>query len=213
MDAATLQVKVASGYCRAALRLGTVQRQFRPVAADNPTAGIPRASMLAAFDQAEQFTFARPWDRRRADGFALMDTTDVQPGDYLVGADTYFVSRFEPFRPASVVLCDQVLTITASSGAAQTGLTGYSGRTTGTDIHVAGGWPASVLARGAGQIPPTALPDNVRAAWFEILLPPMPGVVLSPTMRATDEGGTVYLVSTVESTDFGWKLLASVATS
>ncbi len=141
------------------------------------------------------------------------DTSVLLPGDYLVGANTWFVSHLEPLRPASCILCNHTVTISTPAAASQAGTNAYGGRTALTDTILASGWPASVLAKTHIDIDPTRLPSDTKTSYYEVLLPVIAGVELSFGMLLQDELEQNYTISSAESSIAGWRLLAGIQTT
>src|SRR5215472_2900493 len=102
MDGATLQAKIYRGYAVAAQKAGLAFSQFRPTGAANPLAGAPLATLEALFTPARygEFGTRHTGDHDTALWHALIDGTQTQIGDYLVGASTtYFVAAQQPLLP------------------------------------------------------------------------------------------------------------------
>jgi hypothetical protein len=101
MDAAQIQAKVYFGYAKAAQYVGLPFNQFRPAGPSNPTAGSPLQGLNAQFTVGPSgFNFDKAPGFKDAAFNALLDGTQTQVGDYLVGAsDTYYVASQEPLLP------------------------------------------------------------------------------------------------------------------
>lgn len=218
MDQAGIQQKVARGFATAARFLGSTYVQIRPTTPDAPLTQPSLQTLLANFDRAATFAFQAPSDWGKPARYGLLDTSDVEVGDYFVAQPepgaVLFVAAFEPFQPPLCILCNRVLTISRPGADVTAGYTPtFGGRTTGTDTVLAIGWPASLLIKNKGEGDPARLPGDVKAASFEVLLPLVPGVTLKPTDRLTDETGTVYVIAAVEISSYGNRLLAGVSTT
>lgn len=210
----TVQRHVAYGLGIAASKLGSFHTVYRPTAAMNPLQQAPLRIQLANFDGDPSFGLKRPQAWSKPIVYGMLDTTDVQVGDYLVGTDTVFVARFEPMLPPECVICSRTVSVFSSASAPPVGLdVVYGGRTDASDVMVASGWPISMVTKTRGDNVPTKLPGDVRAAYYECLIPAIPGVTLRPTMRLTDENGDNYEIVTVETSSFGNRLLVSLATN
>lgn len=127
-----------------------------------------------------------------------------------MGDATWFVAHIEPLRPPSCILCNHIVTLLIPDTASNAGSNAYGGRTAQTDMAVAGGWPASVLAKTHIEMDPTRLPSDTKVAFFEVLLPIMPQTQITFGMRLLDENGLSYSVASAELSVSGWRL--SVAT-
>lgn len=225
MDQARLQAKVAKGYGKAAQRVGALTTQYRPTSLTDPM-GVAHATLFADFASDAAFSFRKPplWDKPTV--FGLFDTTDVQAGDILVAPmGTYFVARFEPFRPAVCVLTNRTVSFAATdqsgSGATDGSSSdacnlagyqdGYNGQSTdGTGSVEASGWPVSIILKNKGERVSSGLPGNLRSGQFEMLAPIIPGFTPRPYMTVTDDMGTEYTVDAVEPSQYGNRLMISV---
>ncbi|ASL39319.1 MULTISPECIES: hypothetical protein [Acetobacter] len=226
MDQARLQAKVAKGYGKAAQRVGALTTQYRPIDLIDPMGAAAYAALFADFASDAVFSFKRPplWDKPTA--FGLFDTTDVRAGDILVAPmGTYFVARFEPFRPAVCVLTNRTASFTAT-GQSGSGVTdgssgdvctlagyqdGYNGQSSdGSGLAEASGWPVSIILKNKGERVSSGLPGNLRSGQFEMLAPIIPGFTPRPYMTVTDDMGTEYTVDAVELSQYGNRLMISV---
>lgn len=195
MDMATIRTRVAAGYGAGAARLGVVGDQYRPTDALTPLATVYARPMMA-FSDAAALAFRAPARWGLPLRYALMDTMDVVAGDILVADDdTYFVARVEAMRPAMVVLCDRVVSLTAASG---------------STTQVVAGCPAAIVMRSQGEREKSGMPGSQRPGSFVLFLPVLPAVTLTPYMVVTTDLGTSYTVVTVEPTSFGYRCLISM---
>ena len=214
MDAVEIQRLAALGFGIAGGILGSPYTQYRPTTASNPLTNVVQ-TISAAFDIVPGFKFAGPAQWGKPTRFGLFDATNVAIGDYFVGQNqTLFVSAFQLYEPPELVLCNATVSISSPGsdtlpGESQT----YGGRTDATDVVLATGWPVSILIKQKGDMDPVKLPEDVRAASFEVLMPNIPGVQMQPTWRLNDGTGNVYLVNAVELTAYGYRLLASFETT
>ena len=123
------------------------------------------------------------------------------------------MARVEPLRPALCVLCDQTVDFLNTDTTTVAGTNSYGGRTTDTDTVIAEGWPVSMSARTRGDVDVTKLPSDTRAAYYDVLAPPIPGVLLTFGMRIQDSNAQDYEVISAEISQFGWRLLVGLATT
>jgi hypothetical protein len=63
-----------------------------------------------------------------------------------------------------------------------------------------------VLQGTKGEKGGVALPGDVRDAWWAILLPFVPGVVLRSGDLISDDLSRRYIISSAELTDLGWRI-------
>lgn len=209
----TINARVAYGLARAASIIGANHMLYRPTTADMPVAGPPIGTMFCAFDVKSDFRFVSTAQPSHNYAALLADPSLVRHGDYLVGDEIHFIARIEPLRPALCVLCDQTLDILTTAVATSAGTNAYGGRTSDTDAVVARGWPVSMSVRSRGGQDVTKLPSDTRAAYYEVLAPPIPGVVLRFGMRVRDPTGQNYQIVSAELSPFGWKFVAGLATT
>lgn len=208
-----INTKVALALARAASIAGASQALYRPTTANDPISGVPYGSIYCAFDVRPDFKLMSTAQPNHSYASLLADPSRLQQGDYLVGDDTHFVSRIEPLRPALCVLCDQVVDFLTTDVSTDAGTNAYGGRTSDTDQVIAQSWPVSMSARTRGETDVTKLPSDTRAAYYDILAPPIPGVTLTFGMRVRDSALQEYEIVSAELSPFGWRLLAGLATT
>ncbi len=217
VDQAAIQKHVAYGMGIAATKLGSTYTVYRPTGAMNPMQQPALRTQFMAFDNASKFSLAAPNALSKPNSYALMDTTDVRVGDILVGPETYFVSEFAQIQPPQVQQCNLTVTFftTSVENEQPVGLTQpYWGRSNATDTLVASGWPVSATMKAKGEMAIAKLADDVRAGQFEVVVPPIPGLIVTQGLRFTDQIGTNYMIGGVEPLAYGCtKLLATVATT
>jgi hypothetical protein len=87
------------------------------------------------------------------------------------------------------------------------GAVGYGGNTAQNQTAIATGFPASVLINAKADNSSVKLPGDTRQAWWNLLLPPIPGnIIIQDADVVTDEIGNRYVVSAAELTDMGWRI-------
>jgi hypothetical protein len=215
MDGATIQSKVYRGYAKTAAKLGLSFNQFRPATATNPVSGTPLATLPAAFDVNGKFDAPREY--AKATWRIYADFSQTLPGDYLVevaptqtgqAPRTFFVASQQPLLPPSAVLCNAVVSLQRADG--DSGTEGaqaeYDTVSQETYTQLAIGWPASMLAGTKGEKNVEDLPDSTRDAWYIVLLPPIPGVVIQVDDVLTDALGRICKISSCELSALGWRL-------
>ena len=193
--------------------LGITQALYRPTTAFLPVSGIPYGNIYCAFDINPDFRLISTAQPGHSYVALLADPSLVWQGDYLVGDDTHFVARVEPLRPALCVLCNQIVDFLASDAVTIAGTNPYGGRTDDTDALIAQSWPVSMAARTHSEQDVTKLPSDTRAAYYDVLAPPIPGISLSFGMRLQDSAGQYYEIVSAELSVFGWRLLVGLATT
>jgi len=215
MDADQLNDRVARGMGQAAQRIGEGYDAFRPRDAVNPMA---RGNLLLRLNVAFHGE-DKDWHRSARYGqplwFAIHDTAYTLPGDYLRGPrGTFFIAAQPPLLPTVCVLTNRILRFSRADGARKPGTNGYGGVEQREETLLLDGWPASVLAAGAGARGAGALPGEPGPPSWTVLLPVLHGpqaVELRLDDLMTDETGTRAVVSAVELTELGWRLTATQA--
>ena len=208
-----INARIALGLAKAASILGANQALYRPTTAFLPISGPPLASISCAFDINPDFKLLGTAQPGHNYATMLADPSLVQQGDYLVGDDMHFVARTEPLRPALCVLCSQMVDFLSTDTVTSAGTNAYGGRTEDTDTLIAQGWGVSMSARTHAEQDVTKLPSDTRAAYYDVLVPPIPDVMLSFGMRLQDNTGQDYEIVSAELSPFGWRLLVGLATT
>lgn len=202
MDGSALADKISRGMGCAARRIGSQYVALRPVASANPLSSRNRIIKLYAAFNAQDGRFAGVKAYGNPVWWGVFDSSYTKPGDYLVGARTYFVAAQMPLLPVQCILTNRIVTI-ARPMVVQQG--GYSGLVMETAQDVLAAWPASLLslsARVSGNLPET------RFGTWSVLLPPLPGAVMRPQAAdvLTDDLGRNFVIAAAEESDLGWRL-------
>lgn len=224
MSAASIQAAIYRGYGIAGTKLGSAFSLYRGSALQTPI--VPAnliASLSAQFTNAKSSAFNYTKGQTYDDvlWYALVDASQTQVGDYLVGTGaTYFVASMPPLLPVSCVQCNRVVTLSrpddelgGNALPSQPGGTGkYFGPSAATaeTVRVAQ-VPACVLgttgrATGTGQLPS----DAAGPSRWRIHLPPVTcpeGSVLNRDIL-TDDDGARYQVSANFWSAIGYRLEA-----
>ena len=150
MDAATLTEKVNAGYAKAARVAGFACQQYRASSVETPFEA-PIGTVQAAFDQNPAFGLTKPWNRTKAEGYLLADTSNLAVGDYLVY-----------IQQQAVLVAGQQLTV----GGQNITIGG-----SGTSTLSVGGQPVSVGGIGittaaGGTVSGPSLPDLAADVYF-----------------------------------------------
>ena len=214
MDQATVQSHIARGLAKAASIVGTNFTQYRPTSAMNPLASSNAiATLPCATDFESNLTMASATPPDHPFTHLVADPGLLQPGDYLVGNDTYFVSRVEVLRPAWCILCNMTFNILDTAQTTAAGTNSYGGMTSASNTLLAQGWPMSILAKTRSEQDVTKLPSDTRSAFFEVLMPAIPGLTLGPGLCLQDPSSQIYVIMSSETTIYGCKLLVGIATT
>ncbi len=215
-DQTSIQAAIARGYAIAASKLGAPVQQIRPTGPLLPLQQPVLNTLPAFFDQDPSFGMKKAWSRRSAggaEGYASIDTTNVLPGDILVGADTYFVTRFEPIRPLQVALTNTVFDILTDAPEVDPGPRGRNGRVlngpSANTPAIATRWPAWKGVGGRAEIDPTRLPSDAKAPSWSVLLPIIPGITIVRQNILREASGLTMTISAAIETQYGWQLIAN----
>ncbi|SDR37616.1 hypothetical protein SAMN05443245_5245 [Paraburkholderia fungorum] len=212
MDAATLQQKIYSGYGKAALRIGPAYDLFRPTSAISPTAQPNQIATLNASFNSQDMTYSKPNVYGKPLWYALVDGTQTQVGDYLIGdGQTFFIAAMQTTLPILAVQCTNTLNIFRPQQQTAAGENPYGGTVDENQTELMTAWPASVLQGTKGEKDGAVLPGDVRLPWWAILLPAWPGVILRSADIITDDINRRFIISSAEITDLGWRITAMQA--
>ena len=212
MDQARIQAQISKGLAKAASIIGASFVHYRPTTAVGPVL-VGVGTISCGFDSSALLAMTSPSPPGHPFALLLADTSLLEAGDYLVGQDTYFVSRIQPLVPAWCVLCNVILDILDTVQDTAEGTNAYGGVTSASNSLIAQGWPMSMLAKNRGEQDVTKLPTDTRSAFFEIWLPSIPGVVLGLGLCLQDSSGQKYQIMSWENTAYGCKLLVGSATT
>ena len=214
MEQASVQGHISKGLAKAAAVLGTNSTQYRPTKSMDPLlVGSAIGTLACAFDFSPGLDLTISTPPGHPFVRLIADPDQVQPGDYLVGSATYFVSRAEALQPAWCVLCNMVLNVLDTAQTTAAGTNSYGGVTSTGDTLLARGWPMSMLAKTRGEQDVTKLPSDTRSAFFEVLMPSIPGLTLGLGLCLQDANAQIYEIMSSETTLYGCKLLVGIATT
>jgi hypothetical protein len=200
MDGASLQLLLYRGYARAAERTGLPYQLFRPTGALNPMAGPPLATLPVAFSP-EDDGFEHPQSYGKATWQALLDGSQVQVGDLLVGPKTYFIAARQALLPILAIEAPQIVDVRRPFRETGVGYqASYGGTTPAQETIIMGQWPASILQGARGETTGVNLPDDLRAPSWALLLPAWPGVELLTSDVVQDGLGRRFAVASAELT-------------
>ncbi len=201
MDGASLADRLSRGMGAAARVFGEAYDAYRPRGADDPLRAEGRFLRLpAAFDGGDP-GFRRPSGYERALR-GTFDSAYLRVGDLLRGPrGVLFVALLPPLNRPLCVLANATVSVVRPAGPAVAGLGGYGGAD--DPVPVLQGWPAQVLAAGAGR--PFGLPEDGGLGGFHVLLPlGAPAVRTGDHLR--DDAGRGFMVGGAELSELGWRL-------
>ena len=201
--------------------LGLPFAQYRPTSAT--VAVVSPVNLLATINAwitaDPKLMGGKPFAYGKPVGFAGVDPALTQVGDYLVGSitvggpvETFFIASQDIPQPIQVVRCNRVVTVSRPGGQ-NPGPGYYGGDLTATETPLGVGWPAAITDKGRRQSGEVKLPGDMDLPWVEILLPAsFPVQIESMDVLLDDQAQPVrYLVSAVEQTPLGWRLMARAA--
>jgi hypothetical protein len=215
MDAQLLQDRIGWGFNTCARNIGFTADAYRPVGPHDPLDMRNRFLRLpVAFSSAEGALFARSNKYGNAIWHGLFDIAYIRPGDYLTCAEgVWFVADMQPLLPVLCVKTTRTVSFWQPSGVQTTGSASYSGVTAASTVPLMTNWPASVLGAGGAGSPEAGLPSDSTLPFWTILVPAMPGVVISPSDIMSDDLGRNAVVSASELTSLGWRISVKQATT
>ena len=126
MDGATLQGRIYHGYAQASAKVGTAHTQYRPSSAINPL-GTALGTLLASFNIGGSYANQAKQDQILWQ--AVLDGTQVDIGDYLVGAETWAIIGKQALMPVLAMRCTDTLSMSRRNS---TPTQGPDGTTYGT---------------------------------------------------------------------------------
>jgi hypothetical protein len=208
MDYATIQARISRGYGIAGKKLGPLRDIYRPAPPFSALAlSCKVGSTYCALDAAASFGFNRPNEYGDAVWYALIDTSVVQSGDYLVfGTTVHFLAGVQPLLPAFAVECGPMVSVFRPAGNTGVGAQPYGGDIAAAEVEMLTAWPASVLLFGTGRRNEARIPGEATAAQYRCLLPNTPGLTIRDNDIVVTDAGIRYQVLAAELSDLGWRL-------
>jgi hypothetical protein len=144
----------------------------------------------------------------------IFDASYTKAGDYLV-LDTgkFFVASQNPLLPVLCVKANRIISIVRPNTQKNTASNAYGGYTSGGSETLMAEWPASVLGENRSSGSVADLPTDQAVPYWNILLPAIARVVLSPGDLVTDDLNRTAAIAGSELTDLGWRISAKMATT
>jgi hypothetical protein len=200
------------GYAMTAAKAGVTYLQFRPNGPRDPMGGPALGSIAALFSQDNNVQMPNLYGNDV--WHAWLDGTQTQVGDILSGTRTFFIVAQQPLLPILAVEAPRLVEILRPFHQTAFGFSPlYGGDTPAQETVVMSQWPASILQGMRGGNEDAALPDEVKAPGWNILLPAVPGILLHPSDVVVDELGRRFTIASPELTSFGWRLTTHQAES
>ena len=211
MDGNRIQALIYRGYGVSAAKVGLPYAQYRPSGA---TAAIVTSNLIQTLQAAfstDRYKFAREDGYGTPEHQALVDGSQLAVGDYLVGAETYFIAALDPLVPILAVQCNAVLDVRRPAFSRSLGrVRGNDGDMVATETVLLSAWPASCIQGTKGEKSDTGIPGDTRMPWWAIILPPTPAPIETDDIL-TDANGHRFQVSSAELTSKGWRITAQLA--
>jgi hypothetical protein len=211
---ATIQSKISYGFGKAASIIGASYAQYRCATYDSPIQSTYQVGALfAAFDVAPSFQFISPSKIDIDVYFGMMDLTNVQTGDYLVGPQgTFFVSYIEPLKPPICVRCPYLISIRQNGSMQRAGIQPMREFNGLQDVTLSTGIPMSLTMEDKSRSRPiTNLEDDAiqRTTWKGILSPAYGAGAIGAIAKddtVIDENATRYQVYAAYWHPTGWQV-------
>lgn len=214
MDPIRLTDRVHRGLNAAARAVGADTDAYRPSGASDPLAPTNRFLRLRVAFTAHDGRFAHPNAYGEALCYGILDAAYTRPGDYLTQAEgVWFIAAQERLLPVLCVRTNRVVSFFRAEAPSGAGVNPYGGATTAKSRPLLTSWPASVLGVASRGHPTADLPSDASVPYWTVLLPAVPGVVLLPSDRMTDDLGRFAVVSAAELTELGWRVTVKQATT
>lgn len=208
MNSVRMNQLIYRGLGKAAQRIGPTCTVYRPASALLPISPENIVTTLPA-SFTTSYNFSKPNSYGQPTWQAILDGTQVEAGDYIVGPDgTWFIAAKQPLLPILAVDCPRTVDIFRPQKQSGAGKTGYGGNTSANQQTLATQWPMSELKDSKGRDTEADLPADVSSAWWTFLLPPIPGVTLANRDIIADDIGRRFLINTAELSDLGWRMTA-----
>ena len=214
MDSTRIEDRIRWGLNVAARATGTATSAFRPRGTDNPISARNRYLRLRAVFSGIDGKFARPNGYGNALWHGIFDAAYTRPGDYLAQHDmTFFIASQQTLLPVLCVRTNRTISFTRPAAQTSTGVNTYGGVTAANVTPLMTNWPASVLAAPREGRSLANLPSDTSVAYWTVLLPSCPGVILQTADLMSDDLGRNGIVASTELTELGWRLAVRQATT
>jgi hypothetical protein len=214
MDGRKLRDRLYMGLGFTARHIGEFADAFHPTGPHDPLDARNRflklpATFVSAHGGANQPNFYGD-----ALWHGIFDASYTRVGDYLVtDFGTYFVASQDPLLPVLCVRTNRTISITQPDMQTRTASNAYGGYTSGNSITLMARWPASVLGEHRSSHSTTDLPADQGTPYWNVLIPSLAGVVLSPGDILRDDLGRAGVITGSELTNLGWRIGAKMATT
>ncbi|MHB8914408.1 MAG: hypothetical protein ACYC4K_01195 [Thiobacillus sp.] len=184
MNGTLLQAKVASGYAKAASKIGIAHTWYRG-GLINPISLVYQLGTLnAAWSVDSQFK--TPPNYETLIYRAFVDIAQAQPGDILVGNYTFVLLEAGPIIPPIGIICTDKISIQRPAASSAMGLQSYNAP---TYTLIAQGLPANVqIKKEVGNIKAGLPGDISRQTYWNISFYALDGAVKDGDIITDGEG-------------------------
>jgi hypothetical protein len=214
MNGRKLQDRLYLGLGLSARHVGLSADAYRPVGPFNPLdkqnrfLRLPAAFVSTKGNDARTNGYGEPLWR------GIFDASYTRAGDYLVlETENFFVASQEPLLPVLCVRANRIISIVRPNMQTSTASNAYGGYTSGNSAPLMEGWPASVLGENRSSASATDLPTDQAIPYWNILLPAIAHIILSPGDLITDDLNRTAAIAGSELTYLGWRISAKMATT
>jgi hypothetical protein len=187
---------------------------FRPKGPLNPLDKVNRFLRLPATFVSAKGNEGRTNVYGEALWHGIFDASYTRAGDYLVlDSGKFFVASQEHLLPVLCVRTNRIISIVRPNMQSSAANNAYGGYTAGSSATLLEGWPAAVLGENRSSVSSTDLPTDQTVPYWNVILPAVARVILSPGDLVTDDLKRTATISGTELTDLGWRISAKMATT
>ena len=212
-----IQSKINKGYGTVAKILGDQYSWYRPFDPLRPISLLSLQGVISAqFSPEDKFSFSKPADfNTRQKWYGTFEgQANIQTGDYFIGRQgTYYLAYGERLTPLHCVWCNRTITIgrpqvTLTPGAS----TGYGGSNValGDVPAVLQNWPACVEGSARMRSTKMGLPSDGALGNYDVYLPSLPSTPIQWNDIITDDLGRRYIITNLDLTELGWKIVGGM---
>jgi hypothetical protein len=142
----------------------------------------------------------------------IFDASYTRAGDYLVlDTERYFVASQDHLLPVLCVKANRIISIVRPNMQTSIASNTYGGYAPSSSTKLMDGWPASVLGENRLGTSEVDLPTDQAIPYWNILLPAIAHIILSPGDLITDDLDRTAIISGSELTALGWRISAKMA--
>jgi hypothetical protein len=214
MNGRKLQDRLYLGSGLSARQVGQSADAFRPKGPFNPLDKQNRFLRLPATFVSAKGSGGRTNVYGDALWHGIFDASYTRAGDYLIlETGKFFIASQEHLLPVLCVKANRIISIVRPNLQTSPASNAYGGYTSGSSVPLMEGWPASVLGENRSSASETDLPTDQVIPYWNVLLPAVARVILSPGDLITDDLDRTAVIAGSELTDLGWRISAKMATT